>query len=146
MNASDETPEVNDQATPEDGQTSPVGGKVKDFFKKNGPKMLVVGGAVLAVWAALALHADEEEAAQESSEIDPPLPAPEPAADEKPKRGGLEPHSVRGALVDIGDRQASAKAQENYRRDVGGDLPAGKTWRPPHSRGGDSPEDFGLSS
>ncbi|MFD9319027.1 hypothetical protein ACFWDQ_15255 [Streptomyces sp. NPDC060053] len=146
MNASDETPEVNDQATPEDSQTAPVGGKVKDFFKKNGPKMLVVGGAVLAVWAALAIHPDEEQAAYESSEIDPLLSAHEPAADEKPKRGGPEPHSVKGALVDIGGRQASAKAQGNYRRDVGGDLPAGKTWRPPHSRGGDSPEDFGLSS
>ncbi|WP_189718570.1 hypothetical protein [Streptomyces phaeofaciens] len=148
MNASDETPEVNDQATPEDGQAAPVGGKVKDFFKKNGPKILVVGGAVLAVWAALTLHPDDEQASHEISEIDPPIPAPEPepAADEKTKRGGPELHSVRGALVDIGDRQASAKAQENYRRDVGGDLPTGKTWRPPHSRGGDSPEDFDLSS
>ncbi|MFE2435512.1 hypothetical protein [Streptomyces sp. NPDC059409] len=145
MNASDETPEVNDQATPEDGQTSSVGGKVKDFFRKNGPKILV-GGTVLAVWVALTLHPDEEQAAHESSDIDPPIPAPEPAADERTKRGGPELHSVRGALVDIGARQASAKAQENYRRDIGGDLPAGKTWRPPHSRGGDAPEDFDLSS
>ncbi|MFJ2891864.1 hypothetical protein ACIO53_38070 [Streptomyces sp. NPDC087305] len=146
MNVSDETPEVDDQATPQDGQTAPASGKVKDFFKKNGPKMLVVGGAVLAVWAVLALPPDEEHAGHESREIDPLLSAPEPAADEKPIRGGPELHSVKGALVDIGGRQASAKAQENYRRDVGGDLPAGKTWRPPHSRGGDSPEDFGLSS
>ncbi|MGA5178458.1 hypothetical protein ACPCBF_01600 [Streptomyces pseudogriseolus] len=146
MNASDETPEVDDQAAPQDGQTAPVSGKVKDFFNKNGPKMLVVGGAVLAVWAALALPPDEEHAAHESSELDPLLSAPEPPADEKPMRGGPELHSVKGALVDIGGRQASSKAQENYRRDVGGDLPAGKTWRPPHSRGGDSPEDFGLRS
>lgn len=142
MNASDETPEVNDQTTPEDGQTAPLGGKMKDFFKRNGPKVLVVGGVALAIWAALALHPDEEQAGHECSLFDPPLPAP----DERLKRGGPEPHAVMGALVDIGDRQASAKAQENYRRDVGGDLPAGKTWRPPHSRGGDSREEFGLSS
>ncbi|MGW1274516.1 hypothetical protein [Streptomyces sp. NPDC002491] len=146
MNASDENPEVNDQATPEDGQTAPVGRKVKDFFTRNGPKVLLVGGTVLAVWAALTLHPDEEQAAHESSEIDPPIPAPEPAADEKTKRGGPGLHSVRGTLVDIGDRKASAKAHENYRRDVGGDLPTGKTWRPTHSRGGDSAEDFDLSS
>lgn len=144
MNASDETPKANDQASPEDGQTAPVGGKVKDFVKKNGSKMLVVGGTILAIWAAVALPPDEERAAHESDEIDPRLPDPETAADEKRKRGGPEPHSVKGALVAIGDRQASSKAQENYRRDVGGDLPAGKTWRPPHSRGGDSPKDFGL--
>ncbi len=80
MNASDETPEVNDQATPEDGQAAPVGGKVKDFFKKNGPKILVVGGAVLAVWAALTLHPDDEQAptrlARSTRRFPPPSPSP----------------------------------------------------------------------
>ena len=33
---------------------------------------------------------------------------------------------------------ANARAQENYRRDVGGELPPRKTYRPLRSRGGSS--------
>ncbi|WP_431947888.1 hypothetical protein [Actinacidiphila sp. bgisy167] len=61
MNA-DEPPEVNCQTVPEDGQNAaPLGGKVKNFLKRNWPKVVVVGGAVVVVVVALALQPDEEQ-------------------------------------------------------------------------------------
>ncbi|MFJ7593427.1 hypothetical protein ACIQZO_39870 [Streptomyces sp. NPDC097617] len=136
MNTSPEPPEVKDQVTHEDGQAVPVIEKVKGFVKKNGPKILVAGGAVLAVVAAVAARQGEEQGATEGAED--AKRSPESPAGEDSKRAQ---HQVKGALVDLGGRQASPKAQENYHRDVGGDLPPGKTYRPPHSRGGSSSED-----
>ncbi|MFF5971481.1 hypothetical protein ACFY7C_08115 [Streptomyces sp. NPDC012769] len=136
MNTSAGLPEAKDQAPHEDGQAVPVIEKVKGFVKKNGPKFLVVGGAALALVAAVAARQDEEQGATEGAED--AEKSSESAEGEDSKRAQ---HQVKGALVDLGGRQASQKAQENYRRDVGGDLPPGKTYRPPHSRGGSSSED-----
>lgn len=132
-------PDPKDQAAPEDGRAVPVVEKVKGFVKRNGPRILAVGGTVLAVVAAAsAVRQSGEQGVAEGAEDGGE--SPEPPAGEDSKRAQ---HQVKGALVDLGGRQASPQAQENYRRDVGGDLPPGKTYRPPHSRGGQSPEDSG---
>ncbi|MFC9588841.1 hypothetical protein ACFTUC_03410 [Streptomyces sp. NPDC056944] len=137
MNTSTESdPEPKDQATPEDGQGVPVVEKVKGFVKRNGPRILAIGGTVLAVVAAAsAARQSGEQGVVEGAEDLGESPEPPPGEDSKRAQ-----HQVKGALVDLGGRQASPQAQENYRRDVGDDLPPGKTYRPPHSRGGQSSE------
>ncbi|MGX1881014.1 hypothetical protein [Streptomyces sp. NPDC055287] len=151
-----ESSEVNDQAatgpdeTPRRGSAAKrrVAGVVRagKTLLKNEALVSAVFVGTLALLEILADGRGDDEgielppvAVAEDADTAPALTA------EGSKRKGPEPHQVKGALVDLGDRQASTTAQENYRRAGGGDLPPGKTYRKPHSRGGPEPEDFGLS-
>ncbi|MFE7838932.1 hypothetical protein ACFU53_23660 [Streptomyces sp. NPDC057474] len=138
MNDSTETPEVDNQgapvpsqATSEDGQTASVAERAKALFKNN--KKAIITAAAFA--AGLALTVAKGQHVHEDVEADAPFPAPA-SAPEGQKRQTPATHQVKSALVKIGDRQASEKAQAAYRHDTGGDLPPGHTYRLEHSRGG----------
>jgi hypothetical protein len=118
----------------EDGRPTSFTETAKNLFKKHKTKILAVGAVGLAVVGALASLAEGQDA-EDAKDFEQ---FPEPPAAEGPKRAAPELHPVKASLVNIGDRRASARAQENYRRDVGGELPPRKTYRPPHSRGGSS--------
>lgn len=155
-----ETPEANDQtsaepdeaARREDGKGKRVAGAVKAVkgFLKDERVAVAAMAVATAVLAEVLARRPGVGTGIENFELPPDAgaedvdPSPAPVV-EGSKRRGPERHQVKGALVDLGDRQASPTAQENYRRDGGGDLPPGKTYRQPHSRGGPEPEDFGLS-
>ncbi|MFJ9411829.1 hypothetical protein [Streptomyces sp. NPDC101393] len=132
MNAS-----TSSEPTPEDGAPTSFAKAAKNLLKKHKTKILAVGAMSLAVVGVVASLAEEQDA-EDLKDTEDFEQFPEPPAAEVPKRAASGPHPVKASLVDIGDRRASARAQENYRRDVGGELPPRKTYRPPHARGGSS--------
>lgn len=155
-----ETLEVNDQTPAGPSEAARKGGMKKRVADAmNAGKRFLKDERVAVAAIAVATAVLEEVLARrpgsgrsiEDSDLLPDAVAedseklPEPSVAEGSKRKGPERHQVRGTLVDLGDRQASPTAQENYRRDEGGDLPPGKTYRQPHSRCGPKPDDFDLS-
>ncbi|MFF2640281.1 hypothetical protein ACFVUB_10570 [Streptomyces niveus] len=160
MDDSAETPEVSDQtpAGPSEAARK-IGMKKRVADAMNAGKRFLKDERVAVAAIAVATAALEEVLARSpglgrsigDSDLLPDAVAensaklPEPSVTEGAKRRGPEQHQVKGSLVDLGDRQASPAAQENYRRNEGGDLPPGKTYRQPHSRGGPKPDDFDLS-
>ncbi|MET9703294.1 hypothetical protein ACIBCC_03555 [Streptomyces griseus] len=148
MDDSAETPEVNDQTPAGPSEAARKGGMKKRVANAmNAGKRFLKDERVAVAAIAVATAVLEDVLARrpgsgrsiEDSDLLPDAVA------EGSKRKGPERHQVRGTLVDLGDRQASPTAQENYRRDEGGDLPPGKTYRQPHSRCGPKPDDFDLS-
>lgn len=121
------------EPTPEEGELTSFAETAKNLFQKHKKKIYAVGAVSLALVGALASLAYGQDDTEDSEALEL---FSEPSADERPKRAIPGQHPVKGSLVDIGDRRASARARENYRRDEGGELPPGKTYRPSHSRGG----------
>lgn len=139
--------EINDQAAAEPDEAPGRGSALKKRVAsvvQAGKILLKDEAFISAVFAGtLALLETLADGRADDEGIDLPPVAAAEDADAAPaptvegsKRKGPERHQVKGALVDLGDRQASTTAQENYRRAGGGDLPPGKTYRKPHSRGG----------
>ncbi|MEU2616604.1 hypothetical protein ABZ642_00340 [Streptomyces sp. NPDC007157] len=121
-------------STPDDDEPTSFVGKTKALVKKHKGKIVAAGTVAVAVVGVLARLHDEMEAAEERDAVGVEDFSEVPLV-EVPKRSASGLHPVKGSLVDLGGRQASARAQENYRHDFGSDLPPGKTYRPPHSRG-----------
>lgn len=108
---------IPNQTPCEDGEPTSIAEIVKNLFKKNKEKILFIGGAAVAVAAGLAIHLAEGQYAHEDIETDTPLPTPAPTPEGQERRAPLQ-HQVKAALVNIGDRRASARAQANYSRDA----------------------------
>jgi hypothetical protein len=143
VNASDETPEVNDQAQPEDSQTAPVAEKVKDFFKNNKKAIIPTAVVVATGLAAIAKERAEERYADEDIETEEPFPdpgtedfEPSPEGADRQRRSPPVLHNVSGGPVKLsGGRLASEVAKANSRRDTGKEPEPGYTYRVNASRG-----------
>ncbi|MEV0039039.1 hypothetical protein [Streptomyces sp. NPDC050804] len=121
MNAFDETPEVNDQATPEDGEPTSFVETAKNLYKKHKPKILAVGAVGLAVVGVVASLAERQDT--EDSE---PISAPETM--DEPRRSPSA-YDVDDFLrkLPAGQRASEAK-QAKYKDAKGEDLPPGHTF------------------
>lgn len=140
VNASDETPDVNDQANPENGEPTSFAETASHWYRKHKPKILavgVVGMAVVGVVASLAERQDTEDI--EDSE---PVSAPETM--DEPCRSPSA-YNVDDFLrkLPAGQRASEAK-QAKYKEETGEALPPGHTFVDGWSFPGDSPEDGNL--
>ncbi|MGV9417929.1 hypothetical protein ACWDO6_10370 [Streptomyces sp. NPDC003674] len=136
VNASDENPEVNDQANPEDGEPTSLAESAKNWYKKHKTKIVAVGAvglAVIGVVASLAETQDTEEV--EDSE---PVSALETIDEPRQPRGAYEVDDFLRKLP-AGQRASKAK-QEKYKEATGDDLPPGHTFVDGWSFPGDSSE------
>jgi hypothetical protein len=142
VNASEETSEVNDQASPEDGEPTSFAETAKNWYKKHKPKILAVGAvglAVVGVVASLAEGQDAERQDPEDIEDSEPVSAPETM--DEPRRSPSA-YDVDDFLrkLPAGQRASEAK-QAKYKEARGEDLPPGHTFVDGWSFPGDSPED-----
>jgi hypothetical protein len=122
----DEPPEVNDEATPEDGQVVPRIEKVRKFLKKHGSQLIVAGGALLVVVVASALRPDEEHGTTTCAEYTEEPKEPEDSglaadsSEEKAQRNravehDVSPHKRRlanGRVIDVSGYKRGGSSED----------------------------------
>ncbi|MFF6807386.1 hypothetical protein [Streptomyces sp. NPDC012616] len=128
MNASDETPEVNDQATPVDGEPTSLAETAKNWYKKHKPKILAVGatGAVgLAVVGVVASLVGGQDAERQDTEDSEPVSGSETLNEPRRPPSAYDVADFLRKLP-VGQRASEAK-QAKYKEETGEDLPPGHT-------------------
>ncbi|WP_159072292.1 hypothetical protein [Streptomyces sp. CMB-StM0423] len=122
MKSSDQHSEVNDQANPEDGEPTSFAESVRDWCKKQKPKILAVGAIGLAFAGVVASLAERRDA-HEGSE---PASPPEATAGSRQPPGPYGVEDFRRKLPP-GQRASPAK-RAKYKEVTGEDLPPGYTF------------------
>ncbi|MFE2865513.1 hypothetical protein [Embleya sp. NPDC059259] len=139
VNASDETPGVNDQANPEDGEPTSFAETAKNWYKKHKPKILAV--AVVAVGVAVSAVVVSRAKGQNIEGIEDSDPVSAPETVDEP-RYSLSPYNVDNFVRKLPDGQSASEAKRTkYKEETGEDLPSGHTYVDGWSFQGDSPED-----
>ncbi|WP_327074524.1 hypothetical protein OG196_32490 [Kitasatospora purpeofusca] len=137
MNASDETPEVNDRANPADGEPTSFAETAKNWYRKHKPKIVAVGAVGLAVVGVVASLAER----QDTEDIEDSEPVFAPETMHEPRRSPSA-YAVDDFLrkLPAGQRASEAK-QAKYKEATGEDLPPDHTFVDGWSFPGGSPED-----